>query len=307
MPSSAALKLTRGVDPERIGVEIDPPTSSFDTGEVVPTPTFRPELKSVFPRAKFDAKRLVELAVVAKKFVEVALVVVEFPTLRSERVEDENTMMPPPPFGVMSLPVEVAHFDWLMFEAVRHDEPVDDTRPLADAVRQPVPVARKRFEVDAVVVKRLVVVALDPVAFTKVKLPRIPVPRLKLVAKRLVEEAVVAKVFVVVAFVPVAFKYSMPPWSSTEKTDVEAAFATSNTRAPVFEVPAHAVRRANGVDVPTPTRPLVLIVITSVPLVTLPIRKFKSFVDLILPTVLFPSHEKPITSFSFGEMIASVG
>jgi hypothetical protein len=181
-------------------------TESLPHGVDVPMPTLFEEFtRSVLPPTlSNELKRLVELAVVAKKFVLVALVVVEFPTLRSERVEDENTMMPPPPFGVMSLPVEVAHLEFGVSPAPVK-QVVADTRPLADDWRQPEPVARKRFEVEAVFVKRLVVVALDPVAFTEVKLPRKPVPRLKLVEKRLVEEAVVAKVFVVVAFVPVAF------------------------------------------------------------------------------------------------------
>jgi hypothetical protein len=97
-------------------------------------------------------------------------------------------------FGEIARPlVEVAHFDWLMFEAVRHDEPVDDTRPLADAVRQPVPVARKSWVVDAFWVKRVVVVAL----------PITDEPMFSIVAKRLVEEAVVVKSVVEVALVVV--------------------------------------------------------------------------------------------------------
>ena len=201
-PAAVELEIAKRFVPP--GDPFGVPTEKSANGEVVPTPTFRPELKSVFPRAKFDANKFVLDAVVAKKFVEVAFVVVEFPTLRSERVEDENTMIPPPPFGVMSLPVEVAHLEFGVSPApVKQAEPVDETRPEAEAVRQPEPVARKRFEVEAVVANRLVVVALDPVAFRKVKLPRIPVPRLKLVAKRLVEEAVVAKLFVVVALVVV--------------------------------------------------------------------------------------------------------
>ena len=63
----------------------------------------------------------------------------------------------------------------------------------------------KRLVDDAVVAKKLVVVAEVPVAFVKRKLPRTPVPRLKFVAKRFVDEAVVAKKLVEVAFVVVEF------------------------------------------------------------------------------------------------------
>jgi hypothetical protein len=99
----------------------------------------------------------------------------------------------------MSLPVEVAHLEFGVSPAPVK-QVVADTRPLADDWRQPEPVARKRFEVEAVFVKRLVVVALDPVAFTEVKLPRKPVPRLKLVEKRLVLDAVPEKKLVEVPF-----------------------------------------------------------------------------------------------------------
>ena len=166
-------------------------------------------------------------------------------------------------FGVIAnaSTLDVAHFDWLMFEAERHDEPVDDTRPDADAERQPVPVARKRFEVDAVEAKRLVVVALVPVAFTKVKFwsveepvtrrfPRVPrpvvvrvlppserapvmvvAPRYALVAKRFVELAVVAKKFVEVAFASdVVPKTVSPPF----KIDVELVSVAVNDPASAF-------------------------------------------------------------------------
>ena len=211
------------------------------------------------PVLKVVAKRLVEDAVVAKKFVLVAFVVVEFPTLRSERVEDENTMIPPPPFGVMSELVEVAHLEfgvvWVaqaLFDA--------ETSPAAFAERQPVPVARKRFEVEAVFVKRVVEVALVVVERVAVKKPRVPMPRLKFVPKKLVELAVVAKKLVVVAFVPVAFREKMKsvveasPLSVTWKSVVEALSVISNTRAPVALVDAKSVKRDDGVEVPIATR-----------------------------------------------------
>ena len=102
-----------------------------------------------------------------------------------------------------------------------HALPVEETSPDADAVRHPVPVLRKSAEVEAVVLKRFVVVALVPVAFTKVKfwrveepltrrfesVPRPPekLPVVREVEKRLVLDAVVAKEAVEVALVPVAF------------------------------------------------------------------------------------------------------
>jgi hypothetical protein len=56
-----------------------------------------------------------------------------------------------------------------MFEAERHALPVEDTRPAADAVKQPVPVARKSCVVEALVVKRDVVVAFVEVELSAVK------------------------------------------------------------------------------------------------------------------------------------------
>ena len=207
-PAAVELEIAKRFVPP--GDPFGVPTEKSANGEVVPTPTFRPELKSVFPRAKFDANKFVLDAVVAKKFVEVAFVVVEFPTLRSERVEDENTMIPPPPFGVMSLPVEVAHFDWLMFEAERHALFEAETKPDAEAERQPVPVAKKSCVVDAFWVKRVVVVAL----------PITDEPMFSIVAKRLVEEAVVAKKFVEVALVvvelPLMIRFAAPAPPSEE-------------------------------------------------------------------------------------------
>ena len=61
----------------------------------------------------------------------------------------------------------------MMFAAVRQDAPVEETNPVALAERQPLPVPRKSAEVEAVVLKRFVVVALVPVAFTKVKFWRV--------------------------------------------------------------------------------------------------------------------------------------
>jgi hypothetical protein len=47
----------------------------------------------------------------------------------------------------MSLPVEVAHLEFGVV-CTAHAELLADTRPDADALKQPVPVARKRFEVE---------------------------------------------------------------------------------------------------------------------------------------------------------------
>ena len=138
-------------------------------------PSERAPVMVVAPRYALVAKRLVEEAVVAKKFVEVAFVVVEFPTLRSERVEDENTMMPPPPFGVMSLPVEVAHLEFGVV-CTAHAELLADTRPAAFAERQPVPVAKNNWVVDAFWVKRVVEVPFVVVLFWPVKFWRVEEP-----------------------------------------------------------------------------------------------------------------------------------
>jgi hypothetical protein len=108
-------------------------------------------------------------------------------------VDDATTRMPPPAFGVIVVPVDVAHFDWLMFEAERHALFDAETSPDAEAWRQPVPVARKSWVVEAFEVKSDVEVAF----------PKSEFPAVSAVAKRLVEEAVVVKLFVVVALVEV--------------------------------------------------------------------------------------------------------
>jgi hypothetical protein len=155
----------------------------------------------------------------------------------------------------MSLPVEVAHLEFGVV-CTAHAELLADTRPDADALKQPVPVARKRFEVEAVVAKRVVVVALVVVERVAVKKPRVPTPRLKFVANRFVELAVVAKKLVVVALVPVAFREKMKsvveatPLSVTWKSVVEALSVISKTRAPVAVVDAQVESLLYTVEVP---------------------------------------------------------
>ena len=63
--------------------------SSLLFGVVVPMPTLPPlVVKTVPPTARFEAKRFVELAVVAKKFVVVALVPVAFTKVKFWKVVD---------------------------------------------------------------------------------------------------------------------------------------------------------------------------------------------------------------------------
>ncbi len=63
------------------------------------------------PIPRFEVKRLVLEAVVAKRLVDVALVVVPNVEEREEIVEEARTMMPPAPLGVMVVPVDVAHLE----------------------------------------------------------------------------------------------------------------------------------------------------------------------------------------------------
>ena len=164
-----------------------------------------------FPAFRFDAERLVELAFVAKKLVVVALVPVARVKVKAWRV----------------------------------DEPVaskfDELNVPERARLPPVAVVKKRFVVEPVVAKKLVVVAFVLVLFCAVKFWRVDdprvrmfanvptpvevidpplalvkkrdvldavferrVPRLALAENRFVELAVVAKKLVVVAEVPVA-------------------------------------------------------------------------------------------------------
>lgn len=105
-------------------------------------------------------------------------------------------------------------------------------------------VVAKRLVLEAVVEKRLVVVALE-----LVELPMMPAPKLKTVAKRLVEEAVVEKRLVVVAWVVVLrvmlLKICAPVqvgekvWS-TEKEGWEPR--TKAVEAFAMEMPVEAAR-----------------------------------------------------------------
>ena len=89
-------------------------------------------------------------------------------------------------------------------------ETANETRPLT-FFSNPLPVEIYRLVLEAVVEKKLVVVALEPVAFTKVKFCKVEepltrrVPSWAIEPKRLVEEAVVEKMVVVVALVVVEF------------------------------------------------------------------------------------------------------
>ena len=93
-------------------------------------------------------------------------VVVPIPTLRAELGEIARAST-----------VEVAHLELGTPPAAAPQlEPVLDTSPEESAVRQPLPVDRKRLVVDAVVEKKLVVMALVPVALMKVKFWRVVEP-----------------------------------------------------------------------------------------------------------------------------------
>jgi hypothetical protein len=119
-----------------------------------------------------------------KRFVEVALVVVPLATLKLVMVEEEKTMMPPPPLGVTSELVEVAHFEFGVLVSV-----TQALRPTKPAVMVKQPSAKestRNWEVEATpltvraveeakevtrrVSERLVPVALVLVEFTMLKL-----------------------------------------------------------------------------------------------------------------------------------------
>ena len=97
------------------------------------------------------------------RFVLVALVVVPLSTLNLVTVEEAKTIIPPPPFGVISELVEVAHLELppplVVGQVVRQ---VSDERQMVAKVPE--------------VEKRLVVVAWVPVALTKVKFCRVEEP-----------------------------------------------------------------------------------------------------------------------------------
>lgn len=186
---------------------------------MIPRRVRAPEIEAE-PKVAEEEKRLVEEAVVEKKFVVVALVPVALLKVKFWNVDDALARM------LLNVPV-----------------------PLTVNV-PPVPVVKKRLVLEAVVLKKFVVVALVPVAVEKVKFVRVDdaverkpfrkpivvevetpyevtvkskveghavlqvlerqredavsVPMLPVVVKRLVLDAVVAKKFVVVALVPVA-------------------------------------------------------------------------------------------------------
>ena len=114
-------------------------------------PTFLDEstTRPVPPTVRSEEKRLVELAVVEKKFVVVAFVEVELRKVRFWNVEE----------AVASRLPKVPRPEEVKFP--------------------PLPIVKKRLVDDAVVEKKLVVVALVPVALMKVKFWRVLEPTTK--------------------------------------------------------------------------------------------------------------------------------
>jgi hypothetical protein len=148
------------------------------------------------------------------------------------------------------------------------------TLPLALTVSALVPIVRselKRFVLDAVVAKKLVVVAFVLVEFSAVKfwrvlepvtrrLARVPrplknvVPKVANVEKRLVLDAVVAKKFVEVALVVVLFS-AVKFWRVDEPSESNVPKLPNPVKYPL----PFTERACEGDGVPMPRNPLLLI------------------------------------------------
>ena len=148
---------------------------------------------------------MVVLAVVAKKFVVVALVVVELPKVTKPRFAlVENKLVDEAVVEKIEVVVALVEVE---LRAVKFCKVVEPLESKVEKVPRPVEVTlpalmavAKRLVLEAVVEKRLVVVAFVPVA-----LPKRKSAMFALVEKRLVEEAVPEKREVVVAEVVVEF------------------------------------------------------------------------------------------------------
>ena len=132
---------------------------------LVPIPTFPDEFttKALFPTVRREEKRLVEEAVVLKKLVVVALVPVAFTKLKFWRVEEAVAKIlakVPRVVAVMLAKVgeAVVFTDWSN-QSLSVGAP-ETVKAWPFTVRAEV----KRLVLDAVVLKKLVVVALVPVA-----------------------------------------------------------------------------------------------------------------------------------------------
>ena len=143
---------------ERPAVAVSVPVK-FAALEIV-CPLIRPEVR--VPRLAFVAK-----SVDAKRFVEVACVVVEFTPVKFCKVDEPDVRT------FVSVPTDVSEELTTFAASVA---PVNDPAgavpemfPVRFPVTLPVAVVKERFVVLAFVAKKLVVVALVVVAFTPVK------------------------------------------------------------------------------------------------------------------------------------------
>src|SRR3989344_75572 len=138
-------------------VEKLPFTESLLVGAVVPMPTFLLESTTspVPPTVRSEEKRLVELAVVEKRFVVVALVVVEFPEMvRLAEIVDEAWEMKPLP-KISLVEVELPSVPGVQAKASPPPQPVHvptESVPM-------LPEVAKRLVEEAVVLKKFVEVA----------------------------------------------------------------------------------------------------------------------------------------------------
>jgi hypothetical protein len=134
------------------------------TSEDATTPAVALRKPDTDPREKFDAKRFVDEAIVANKFVDVALVVVELtPAKFCSVVEPVSDRL----FAAM-VPVEVA----LPTNKDVAYAFVDDDVPANKALVVPCPPENTRFVVDALDAKKFVEVALVDVERVIVPLVR---------------------------------------------------------------------------------------------------------------------------------------
>ena len=187
--------------------EVVPETSNFPFGPVVPMPTLPPAITfkpAVPPTLRREEKRLVEEAVVEKKFVVVALVPVALTKIRSVRLRVEEMISVNVPVVEKKL-VVVAEVPVALMK-VKFWRVVEPVRSRFGKVARPLVVRD-----DAIVIEPVKLAAEEivwPLMRPEVMGPAVSVPMFPKVEKRFVEEAVVEKKLVVVAEVPVALANS---------------------------------------------------------------------------------------------------
>ena len=200
---------------------------------------------------KSAPKKLVVLAVVLKRLVEVAEVPVPLVKVKFCKVLEPETKRSPevlilvvalPPI-LSSLPESLAPKRLVEVP----DVPVKVEREVSPLSTESVPVKEAALEIVWLFTRPEVIA------------PKVALPAFKAVAKRLVEEAVVEKKFVVVALVEVEFKavkfckveeavVRKPPVDSTWKRAVLAALRNFK-KLPVKEVVEEATTRSPVVEV----------------------------------------------------------